>query len=201
MTRQRRRRLGEDYSRIATRMKEEKLVEDVEIPEKVEIKVEGPTITAKGEKGEASRRLFHPKISIVVESGKVILAAKKATQREKRMLGTYVSHIKNLVRGCTEGFVYKLKVCSGHFPMNVALSGNEFSVKNFLGEKVPRILQIKEGVDVKVEGEEITVESADKELAGNVAAAIERLTTVKNKDLRIFQDGIYITEKAGKPVR
>jgi large subunit ribosomal protein L6 len=106
-----------------------------------------------------------------------------------------------MIKGATEGHVYKLKVCSGHFPMNVAVAGKDFVVKNFLGEKKPRQVAIKEGVDVKVEGEIVTVESCDKELAGQTAADIETLTRITNRDLRIFQDGIYITEKDGKPVR
>ena len=84
--------------------------------------------------------------------------------------------------------------------MNVALNGNVLSVSNFLGEKTPRELTIEDGVEVKVEGDQIVVTSNQKELAAQTAANIERLTRVRGKDLRIFQDGIYITEKDGKPI-
>lgn len=84
--------------------------------------------------------------------------------------------------------------------MNVSLNGNQFSVKNFLGEKVPRLLTIKEGVDVTVSDTEVTVESIDIEKAGQVAADIEQLTRVTNKDIRIFQDGLYITKKPKKDI-
>ncbi|HLC99276.1 MAG TPA: 50S ribosomal protein L6, partial [Candidatus Nanoarchaeia archaeon] len=82
--------------------------------------------------------------------------------------------------------------------MNVSVSGNEFNVANFLGEKTPRKLKIKDGVKVKVEGEFVVVEGIRKEDAGQVAANIEILTKVKGRDRRIFQDGIYIIEKDGK---
>ena len=84
--------------------------------------------------------------------------------------------------------------------MNVSLNNDELQIKNFFGEKIPRILKIKEGADVKVEGEIITIESMDKEKAGQIAADIETLTKRSGFDRRIFQDGIYIIEKAGKEV-
>jgi large subunit ribosomal protein L6 len=103
-----------------------------------------------------------------------------------------------MIKGVQEGFTYKLKICSGHFPMSVALKGNTFEIKNFIGEKVPRTLKIKQGADVKIEGDQITVHATDKELAGTTAGAIEKLTRRPGFDKRIFQDGIYITEKDGK---
>ena len=84
--------------------------------------------------------------------------------------------------------------------MNVSINNEELIVKNFLGEKAPRILKIKPGVTAKVEGSDIIIESTNKELAGQAAADIEQLTRITNKDRRIFQDGIYITEKDGKKI-
>ena len=182
-------------------MKEKKMTRELEVPEGVDVKADKGIVTAKGKKGECKKHLIDPKISIEAKEGKVIFTAKNATKRQKTILGTFYSHVENMVKGASEGHVYKLKVCSGHFPMNAAVSGKEFVVKNFLGEKKPRVLKLKEGVDVKVEGEAVTVESCDKELAGQTAADIERLTKITNRDRRIFQDGIYITEKDGFPVR
>ncbi len=84
--------------------------------------------------------------------------------------------------------------------MNVSVNGNNFVVNNFLGEKTPRELVLREGADVKIEGDIVTVESVDKELAAQTAADIEMLTKIKGRDLRIYQDGIYITNKDGKEI-
>ena len=74
------------------------------------------------------------------------------------------------------------------------------SWKNFLGEKSPRTLTLKKNVSIKIEGDLIAIESPNKELAGQMASDIELLTAKANRDLRVFQDGIYMIEKAGKKI-
>ena len=56
------------------------------------------------------------------------------------------------------------------------------------------------GVDIKIDKAEISVSSVDKELAGQAAANFEILTKIRGRDKRIFQDGIYIINKAGKEI-
>ncbi len=174
-------------------MKED-LKEELDIPEKVEVSIDKDIFTMKGEKGECKRKLSNPRITITQKDNKITLTSKKATKREKKMLYTFIAHLKNMMKGVKEKHIYKLKICSGHFPMNVELKGTEFVVKNFFGEKVPRVMQIKEGVDVKIDGSDVIIESTDIELAGQTAANMEHLTTIRNRDLRVFQDGIYIVE-------
>lgn len=179
-------------------MRPEKIEDQLEVPEGVTAKLEGRTLVVQGPKGEIKRDFAYKKLNISMEGNKLSFSAKKPSRREKNMLYTYIAHMKNMFKGVVEGHHYKLKVCSGHFPMTVAVSGNKFVVKNFLGEKVPRELDIKEGATVKVDGDQVLVDSTDKEISGQVAADIEQLTRITNKDNRIFQDGIYITEKSGK---
>lgn len=191
--------LEENWLLTVTKMKEN-ITEILEIPDGIQV-VCGKEIAVKGPKGEVKMVFNFPGVLVTVEGRQVKLAAKKATRREKKMIYTYKAHLKNLFNGVKEPWVYKLKICASHFPMNAAVSGNEFVIKNFLGEKVPRKMCIKNGVSVKVDGKDITVESIDKELAGNTASEIELLCAVRGRDLRVFQDGIYITEKAGKQIK
>ena len=180
-------------------MKED-LQEIVEIEEGIAVSLDGTVLNIKGPVGELSKNFEHPKITIKIEDNKIIFETINATRREKNMLKTFVAHVKNLLKGVKDKFLYKLKICSSHFPMNVSLSGKNLVIKNFLGEKCPRNLKIKEGVDVKINGDLIEVSSCSKDFAGNVASDIELLTKKVGKDVRIFQDGIYIIEKGGKAV-
>jgi len=170
----------------------------VDIPEGTEFKIEGDVLTAKGPKGEITRKNISKKIDIAVKDNNVSLVSKNVTKREKRLSGTMRAHVRNMLKGVNEGYVYELIILSSHFPMTVELKDKTLSVTNLFGENVPRTLQIKEGVDLKIEGTKITIESNDKELAGMTASAIEELTKIKDKDRRIFQDGIYIMVKDGK---
>ena len=104
--------------------------------------------------------------------------------------------MNNMVKGVTEGFTYHLKAFYSHFPMTLAVQGQTFVVNNYFGERVPRRSDILPGVEVKVSNKvEVTVSGIDKENVGQTAANIERSTTVKNRDRRVFQDGIYRLSK------
>ncbi|MDO8740374.1 MAG: 50S ribosomal protein L6 [Candidatus Woesearchaeota archaeon] len=173
----------------------------IEIPAGVDAKLTDDILTLKSGKNEASKKLASEKIKLVLEGNKLKLTTKKSSKKEKKLVGSFRAHIKNLIEGIREPHVYKLKICSGHFPMNVSIAGSDLTVKNFLGEKIPRKLKLKKGASVKIEGSEITIESANKELAGQAAADIEQLTKRPNYDPRIFQDGIYIIIKDGKEVK
>ncbi|MBI4150465.1 50S ribosomal protein L6 [Candidatus Woesearchaeota archaeon] len=174
---------------------------DVALPSGVTCTVQGnTTVTLRGPKGEVTRQFPHQKISVTVEGNTILISAKNATKSEKTMIGTFESHIKNMLKGVTDGHSYRMKICSGHFPMNVSVAGSEFIIKNFLGEKVPRKLKLRQGVTVKVEGQEVVVEGVFLEQVSQTAADIELLTRIRNRDLRIFQDGIYITNKDGQAV-
>jgi len=173
-------------------------VENIELAEGVTASELQSVLTIKGEKGEVTRSFLYPTVKIKVEQKTVGFLVPKMTKTEKKIVKTFLAHVRNMVRGVTEGHVYKLKICSGHFPMNVSIKGNKLEIKNFIGEAVPRVLNFKEGVDVKVEGDTITVSGIDKELIAQSAANIENITRRNGFDRRVFQDGIYIIEKDGK---
>ena len=186
---------------IVIKMRVEKIEKEVGIPEKVEVSIGGGILSVKGPKGEIKRKLTIGKVNMAVKEKNVILSAKKPTKREKKIIGSFRAHLKNMFDGVMLGHKYMLKICSGHFPMNVSIVNKELVIKNFLGEKFPRMVRLKEGATVKVEGDLIVVESVDKELAGQVSADIECATKRSNYDTRVFQDGIYIINKDGKEIK
>jgi len=173
-------------------------IEKIEIPEGVEVSFSDNTLIVKGAKGEVKRKWLAPQVTCNIKDKTITLTAESINKRKKKIAKTYKAHINNMIRGSMEGHSYTVKICSSHFPMTVTVEGNSISVKNYLGESVPRIITIREGAEVKVEGDKINISSPDKELAGQIAGSLERLCSPGNKDRRIFQDGLYIIEKDGK---
>jgi large subunit ribosomal protein L6 len=181
-------------------MKIAKLEEEIEVPDKVKAEVAGKKVKITGPNGTLEREFNFPALNIAVEGNTIKLAVKDAKKKEKTQVGTTKAHIKNMIQGAQQKHVYKLKICASHFPMTATVSGDTFTLKNFLGEKIPRVAKIEPGVSVKVEGQEITVEGADIEKTGMVAARIEQVTRIAKRDIRIFQDGIYMIKKPKKEI-
>ncbi|MEX0921032.1 MAG: 50S ribosomal protein L6 [Candidatus Pacearchaeota archaeon] len=176
------------------------LYQEIEIPEGVEVEIEGPTLKVKGPEGENQRKFRFRKLDFKKDGGKVIIGYKKASKKEKKLINSIAAHIKNMIEGVQKKFEYKLKICSSHFPMNVEIKDGEITIKNFLGEKIPRKKKVPEGVEVEIDKDVITVKSVSKEKAGLTSARFESMTKIRNKDRRIFQDGIFLTNKAGREI-
>lgn len=176
------------------------LFKEIEIPDGVEADIEGNAVIIKGKEGEVKKKFDTSKLIFEKVGNKIRIGNKKSTKRGKKMMNTITRHINNMIQGAQEKFEYHLKICFSHFPITVEIKGNDALIKNFLGEKIPRKMKILEGTEVKVDKDKITVSSADKELAGQTAANFEKATAISKKDRRVFQDGIFITNKSGKEI-
>ncbi|EQD49318.1 50S ribosomal protein L6P, partial [mine drainage metagenome] len=90
----------------------------------------------------------------------------------------------------------RMKIVAAHFPMKVQAKEGEIQIENFLGEKYPRTAPLVAGVTATVEGEFVILTGLDIERVGQSAANIERATRIRNYDPRVFQDGIYLVQRA-----
>ena len=108
-----------------------------------------------------------------------------------------------MIVGVTQGFLYKMRFVYSHFPINVSIAGNTVEIRNFLGEKRVRKVQLCDGVeyvrskDVK---DQIELTGNDIAMVSLTAAKIQQATNIRHKDLRKFLDGIYVSEKGPIPV-
>jgi large subunit ribosomal protein L6 len=170
----------------------------IELPEGVSATIaDDGDVCITGPNGSLSRNFSSPKVCLLRDGGGLLVRVDIPRRKEKALAGTWNAHLNNMIRGVVEGYSYSLKAFYSHFPMTLAVKGNELIVNNYFGEKVPRRANILAGVEVKVSKKvEITVSGNDKEAVGQTAANIERCATVKNRDRRVFQDGIYLLEKA-----
>jgi len=171
---------------------------ELPIPEDVTAETDHLDLEVEGPNGSVSRRLWYPDVSVSVEDDTVVIESENDDAKTMSTLGTFESHVRNMFHGVTEGWEYELEVFYSHFPMQVEVEGDEVLIENFLGERAPRRTTVHGDTEVDVDGETVTVSGPDIEAVGQTAADIEQLTRVQDKDVRVFQDGVYIT---GKPNR
>lgn len=176
------------------------LVRKIEIPEGTTVNFHDEILVAKGKEGENKKALKLGNVKLEIKGNEIILSSVNGTKTEKKLMNTNAAHIKNLIHGANQKFEYELKVCFGHFPMTVKQEGKKVIIKNFLGEKVNREVEILDGAQVEINKEKIIVKSTDKEIAGQTAANFETATKIRGRDKRIFQDGIYIIKKNNKEI-
>ncbi len=172
----------------------EKIKTEIKIPDNVKVSIENNTIHIKGEKGELTRYFSHPKIELKLNDKVLEIHGKDIRRKDKAIMGAISAHVNNMIKGVTKGFEYKMKTVFSHFPIKTAVEGNKFIIQNFLGERSPRRVEIIQGVTVEIKGEFVTLKGIDKEKVGQTVANIERATMVKNRDIRVFQDGVYLVD-------
>ncbi len=168
------------------------------IPEGVQINIDGRRIKATGPKGTLEEDFSHLPVHFALEERSIRVYANWARKREVALVGTALAHIRNMVRGVTSGYTYKLKIVYAHFPVTVKVNEKEkrLTIDNFTGEKTPRSARIVGSAKVKIAGDEIHVQGSNLSDVSQTAANIQASTRIRDKDQRVFLDGIYIFEKA-----
>ncbi len=170
----------------------------VPFPPTVKLSLTGTTITATGPLGSVRRPFPADTIALATANGVATLTLRIPANRKraKALLYTWERHVTNLVGGVTAGVEAKMKIVAAHFPMKVQVREHTLVIENFLGEKYPRTAPLDPGVSAKVDGEFVILDGYDVEHVGQSAANIERTTHIRDYDPRVFQDGIYLIERA-----
>ncbi len=168
------------------------------IPEGVQLAIDGKKVKATGPRGTLEEDFSHLPVQFTLESGTLHVYSKWARKREVALVGTALAHVRNMVRGITSGYTYKLRVVYAHFPVTVKVQEKEkrLTIENFTGEKTPRIVKIIGSAKVKVAGDELHVQGSNLRDVSQTAANIQAATKIKDKDQRVFLDGIYVFEKS-----
>ena len=172
-----------------------KFLEEINIPEGISCEFSNHLLTCKKDSQELKKKIDIPFVKTKIEDGKVVFSCDSGNKNQYKTMKSFIAHIKNMFTGLNEGYTYRLESANVHFPMTFKVEGDKLTINNFLGEKTPRFARILSGVKVDIKGSKITVTSSDKEAAGQTAANFEKATKIKNRDRRVFQDGIYLIER------
>jgi large subunit ribosomal protein L6 len=174
-------------------------LQPIDIPQGVTVEVKQNAVTVKGPKGELHQD-FVPDIDVVVEDSVVKVVRPTDQKRHKSLHGLYRALIANMVTGVNDGFKKQLELVGVGYRANVQQNILELN----LGFSHGVFFGLPEGLTVTVDAKKgqnpvITLEGADKQLVGQVAAKIKGLRSVepyKGKGVRFLNE--QIRKKAGK---
>merc|ERR1711988_122436 len=173
----------------------------VTIPDNCECTIKSRLVQVKGPRGTLTKSFKHMSVDLCKLDDKTIQVEKWfGTSKELAIIKTVCSHIQNLFIGVTKGFEYRMKMVYAHFPTNVQIAGNgeSLDIVNFLGQKVKFHVDALDGVKVARDPKlntELLISGNDIENISKTCALINQKCAIKNKDIRKFLDGIYVSNK------
>jgi len=181
--------------------------EELDIPEGVDVTVKARVISVKGPRGSLTKNVRHVDMDIRLLKGKtnkVMLTVWQGGRKHVACLRTIRTLINNMIIGVTKGFRYKMRAVYAHFPINCIIQndGGMVEIRNFLGEKTVRHVSMLSGVTVaesKSQKDELILEGNDIDMVSQSAASIQGICRVRNKDIRKFLDGIYVSDRGAIP--
>ena len=169
--------------------------EIIEIPEGINITIKNHMLQFQGPLGKTFKSFRKIPVNMELNDGKLTIKAQGKRKRDYSILHTARSLINNICEGLKEGYTIKMKVVYAHFPITVKIQDKTISIENFQGERAPRTTTIVGNTKVIPKGEDVILTGEVWTDITQTAANIELKTKVKNKDHRVFLDGIYIYEK------
>lgn len=167
----------------------------ITVPDGVEVKLDGQTLTVKGKKGELSREI-PALLTVNIDESELTVERPNDSKEAKTIHGTTRANIQNMVEGVTEGFVKKLELIGVGY--RAQMQGNKLNLNVGLSHPV----EFVPGDDLTIETPDnthITVSGIDKEAVGQLAAQIRQVRPpepYKGKGIR-YEDE-YVIRKEGK---
>jgi large subunit ribosomal protein L6 len=167
----------------------------IEIPAEVTVTVEDKTVSVTGPKGTLAKSFPEPQTSIAIEGNELVATTWINRKRTRALVGTIVAHTRNMIIGVQHGYIYEMKIVYSHFPITVEVHGEEVFIKNFIGERGTRKARLIGDVEVKTTEDDVIISGIDIEHVSQSAANIQLATKIRDKDRRVFLDGIYVIRK------
>ncbi|MFN7990546.1 MAG: 50S ribosomal protein L6 [Candidatus Micrarchaeia archaeon] len=161
----------------------------MKIPQGITVRVDGQKVTVKGPAGEVSKT-FAKTTSVRSDAGGIDVESK-----DPALKGTAEAVLRAMFHGAGSGYTKSMKLLHAHFPISMEIKGSEITIKNFLGEKQPRKTVLVGSTKVQAKGQSVTITGPDKEAVGQTLANIRQAMRIRDKDGRVFQDGIYDAEQ------
>lgn len=167
----------------------------IEIPQGVEVTINGQIITAKGPLGSETV-IVRPELTVRKEGNQLFLSKANDARETDALFGLFRTLVANAVYGVKDGFEKKLEIQGVGY--RAAMEGKNLNLS--LGYSHPVIIEPPQGIMISVEANtKISVKGSNKQTVGDVAALIRSKRppeVYKGKGVRY--EGEYIRRKAGK---
>ncbi|MEO1162955.1 MAG: 50S ribosomal protein L6 [Chloroflexota bacterium] len=171
----------------------------IDLPAKVEVKINVNEVTVKGPKGELTRT-FNPDMDIKVEDGTIVVERPSDLRHHKALHGLTRALLANMVTGVSEGFRKTLEIEGVGY--QAIMQGNNLELRVGLSHEViinPPDSDTTFEVPKDSRGRVIHIDGINNEVVGQIAAEIRGWRPpepYKGKGIRY--QGEYIRRKAGK---
>ena len=172
-----------------------KFEEELDIPDNVQVTYKSKMLQVTGPLGKTHKSFKKIPVDITINEKKIMLKATGTRNKDFAIMRTAKSIIRNICEGVIEGYTIKMKIVFSHFPITVKVNEKNVLIENFQGERAPRLTKIWGGTKVTPKGDDVTITGHVLTDVTQTAAEIENGSRVKNKDHRVFLDGIYKFEK------
>ncbi len=167
----------------------------IEIPSDCQVSLEDKTVTVNGPMGSLTRSFPELQTQIRAEGNELVVTTHINRKRTRALVGTVVAHVRNMVLGVQHGYEYELKIVFSHFPITVEVKDKSIIIKNFIGERGIRTARLIGDVQVRTTEDEIFISGINIEHVAQSAANIQQACKIRDKDRRVFLDGIYVIRK------
>lgn len=183
-------------------MKYIKFSRKFKVPKDVKIEINSRQVKVTGPRGELSKDFRHVQVDLKLQAKgtKMVADMWHCDRKTAACLRSVTAGIQNMIKGVTKGFKYKMRLVYAHFPINVNIEedGTLLEIRNFLGEKLVRQVKMFPGVKIERSNDvkdELVLTGNDINHVSQSAAKIQQSCLVRNKDIRKYLDGIYVSEK------
>ena len=174
----------------------EKSATEIQIPNDVKVNLKGSMLHIQGPLGKAHKNFKKIPVLIEISDNKILLKKTGERKKHQAIFNTAKSLIQTLCTGVVNGFTIKMKIVYSHFPITVKVEGKNILIENFQGERAPRIAMIRGDTKVVAKGDDVIITGPVLTDVSQTAAVIQLKSKVKNKDHRVFLDGIYRYSKS-----
>ncbi len=167
----------------------------IPFPDAVKVTESHKILNVQGPLGKTRKNFKKIPVDLKVEGKNVIIKSLGDRKRDYAIFKTAESLVKTLIQGVQTGYTFKMKVVYAHFPITVKIKDGYIHVENFQGERAPRSSKIFGDTKVVSKGDDVIITGPVLTDVSQTAGALQQNTKVKNKDSRVFLDGIYLFEK------